>query len=108
MGSQLMAFPCSTCSHCGAHIDAAYEPGKSESHMWLNCSVDLCMGSCSEGHCSYHQGYTEGSSLDGWYFVDYVSLGDNPAVFAELGCHIDEKKLFYTQKVNGILGLAPN
>eukprot|EP00439_Symbiodinium_sp_Y106_P081122 s1603_g20.t1 len=36
------------------------------------------------------------------------SDADNHPVEASLGCHLDERKLFYTQKVNGIFGLAPH
>jgi len=41
-----------------------------------------------------------------------VELGDsfqkNPPVHARLGCHTNENKLFYTQRANGIMGLAPS
>ncbi|EER10111.1 conserved hypothetical protein [Perkinsus marinus ATCC 50983] len=61
---------------------------------------------------SYHQSYTEGSSIEGYWFEDYVSLDDhdelNPAVMTKLGCHTSENKLFYTQKANGIMGMAPS
>lgn len=57
---------------------------------------------------SYHQSYTEGSSIEGYWFEDYVSLDDhdelNPAVMTKLGCHTSENKLFYTQKANGRRG----
>lgn len=42
------------------------------------------------------------------YRVYQLLCEDNQPVFASLGCHTDERKLFYTQKVNGILGLAPH
>ncbi|CAE7476100.1 Pepsin-3 [Symbiodinium sp. CCMP2592] len=42
--------------------------------------------------------------LEGSDFSD----ADNHPVEASLGCHLDERKLFYTQKVNGIFGLAPH
>jgi len=32
----------------------------------------------------------------------------NPPVHARMGCHMNENKLFYTQRANGIMGLAPS
>jgi hypothetical protein len=71
-----------------------------------------CTGGCSkEQHCAYEQSYAEGSSVTGFWFQDSVQLADalvpNAPVNATLGCHTDERKLFYTQRVNGIMGLAP-
>eukprot|EP00439_Symbiodinium_sp_Y106_P084967 s128_g27.t1 len=66
----------------------------------------------SMNYCAYRQSYTEGSSIEGYRFTDYVSLGDefqqNPPVKVQMGCHSRETKLFVTQKANGILGLAPS
>ncbi|CAJ1404262.1 unnamed protein product, partial [Effrenium voratum] len=64
------------------------------------------------GKCSYYQGYTEGSSISGFWFEDKVSLGDmiqhNPQVKARMGCHSNENNLFFTQKANGIMGIGPS
>lgn len=109
-GSHIAAFPCASCKHCGNHIDPAFDFAKSTSAAWVGC--DSCKGSCKSGHCSYSQSYTEGSSLSGWWFTDMVRIGDaqqrNPPVQAKLGCHQNENNLFYTQKANGILGIAPS
>jgi len=107
-GSGLVAFPCSGCAHCGRHIDPSFDVSKSSTAHWVGCGDD-CHGSCSSRHCKYHQGYQEGSAIDGYYFDDYVRLGDaiqrNPKVVARMGCHQTENKLFYTQRANGILGI---
>ena len=67
-------------------------------------------GTCKGDKCSYYQGYTEGSSISGLWFDDFVRLGDtlqnNPPVRVKMGCHNNENKLFFTQKANGIFGLA--
>lgn len=109
-GSHIAAFPCASCKHCGHHIDPAFDFARSTTAAWVGC--DSCKGSCKAGHCSYSQSYTEGSSLSGWWFTDLVRIGDaqqrNPAVKAKLGCHQNENNLFYTQKANGILGIAPS
>lgn len=48
--------------------------------------------------------------MQGTYFEDTLQLGDmagrNPPVRGPLGCHDNEDHLFYTQKPNGIMGLA--
>mmetsp|Transcript_60074 Transcript_60074/g.110380 ORF Transcript_60074/g.110380 Transcript_60074/m.110380 type:complete len:568 (+) Transcript_60074:130-1833(+) len=107
-GSGVAAFPCANCNHCGRHIDPNFDVAKSKTAQWMKCGKG-CRGSCRQGHCSYHQGYQEGSSISGYWFQDWVRLGDaiqrNPPVFTNVGCHYNENKLFYTQKANGILGI---
>eukprot|EP00929_Paragymnodinium_shiwhaense_P047039 TRINITY_DN23887_c0_g1_i3.p1 TRINITY_DN23887_c0_g1~~TRINITY_DN23887_c0_g1_i3.p1 ORF type:complete len:475 (-),score=37.79 TRINITY_DN23887_c0_g1_i3:69-1493(-) len=109
-GSALFAFPCTGCDHCGKHIDPAFDIGGSSTAQWAKCGLG-CRNVCKYGYCSYQQGYTEGSSIKGYYFDDFVRLGDsiqhNPPVKARLGCHYNENRLFYTQKANGILGIGP-
>jgi len=109
-GSGVTAFPCKSCRHCGRHIDPAFDFEGSSTAKWVRCGKE-CKGSCSREHCGYHQGYTEGSSISGWWFRDMVRLGDsiqrNPPVSMSLGCHQDENRLFYTQKANGIMGIRP-
>jgi hypothetical protein len=110
-GSRLVGFPCSECAHCGEHLDKAFDASQSETARWFDCSTD-CSDTCDDSNkCPYKETYAEGSSISGYWFEDWVSLGDsneqNPAVLARLGCHMSENKLFYTQKANGIMGLAP-
>mmetsp|Transcript_86450 Transcript_86450/g.201127 ORF Transcript_86450/g.201127 Transcript_86450/m.201127 type:complete len:506 (-) Transcript_86450:124-1641(-) len=110
-GSRLVGFPCKGCVHCGEHLDPMFDVSLSESARWLNCSSQ-CSRSCVKGHCSYRETYSEGSTISGLWFDDSVRLGDsfsgNPPVRASLGCHTNENKLFYTQRANGIMGLAPS
>jgi len=109
-GSGVVAFPCASCTHCGKHIDPAFDFAKSSTAAWANCDRS-CSGRCDRGKCTYYQGYTEGSAISGFWFKDYVRLGDaiqhNPAVMGRMGCHQNENNLFYTQKANGILGIGP-
>jgi len=110
-GSSITAFPCQTCRGCGSHIDPLYDITKSSTARWHECGKDCSSSSCSSDrqHCTYHQGYTEGSSIGGWWFEDVLRIGDlfqhNPPLRAPLGCHQEETKLFYTQKANGIMGI---
>jgi len=112
-GSGVCAYPCANCGHCGHHIDPAFDIGKSSTARWLQCSSGRCpVGRCQSGKCSYYQGYTEGSSISGYWFEDMISLGDmiqhNPQVNARMGCHSNENNLFFTQKANGIMGIGPS
>ena len=111
-GSAIGAFPCSGCSHCGSHLDQAFNVQHSSSAVWITCKSSDCFSkSCDRDHCSYEQSYREGSKIQGWFFSDLVSLGDvtdkNPATRAEFGCHSLEEKMFYEQRANGIMGMAP-
>jgi hypothetical protein len=109
-GSAVAAFPCAACKHCGHHLDPAFDYSKSSSASWMPCGRG-CM-KCNKNRCTYHQGYTEGSSISGFWFQDKLRLGDsiqhNPPAVGALGCHDNENKLFYTQKANGIMGMAPS
>ena len=118
-GSTLGAFACSECSHCGSHLDLNFNFLASASSRWLTCGhtqrpreerANFQCGQCREGRCGYEQSYREGSSLSGNFFSDLVRIGnpENPPVRATMGCHTDERKLFFSQKANGILGLAPH
>eukprot|EP00747_Dinoflagellata_sp_TGD_P089985 gnl/TRDRNA2_/TRDRNA2_164525_c1_seq1.p1 gnl/TRDRNA2_/TRDRNA2_164525_c1~~gnl/TRDRNA2_/TRDRNA2_164525_c1_seq1.p1 ORF type:complete len:495 (+),score=39.75 gnl/TRDRNA2_/TRDRNA2_164525_c1_seq1:172-1656(+) len=109
-GSSFLGFPCSSCDHCGHHIDPGFAFGSSSSASWVSCGPG-CNNSCEKGHCAYEQVYTEGSSISGFMFEDEVRLGDTlePSlpVRSRMGCHQHENKLFYTQRANGILGIFP-
>ena len=118
-GSTLGALACSHCAHCGTHLDANFNFLASETSRWVMCShsssareekaVFQCP-TCRSGKCSYEQSYREGSSLSGNFFTDLVRIGnsENIPIRATLGCHTDERKLFFSQQANGILGLAPH
>jgi len=111
-GSSVVAFPCKNCDHCGQHKDPLFDARLSKSSHWLGCRETECNNGCKfDDKCSYSQSYAEGSSITGLWFDDLVRLGDtperNPAVRVQLGCHTDERKLFYSQRANGIMGLLP-
>lgn len=109
-GSTICAFTCSGCQSCGQRLDANFDFSLSNSAEWTPCSKSC--HSCRQKRCAYHQSYTEGSSIEGFQFTDFISLGDefqqNPMVKVHMGCHTKETRLFVTQKANGILGLAPS
>ena len=109
-GSGLCAFPCVGCSHCGKHLDLPFDRNASNTSQVLPCGIGC--DRCTNNQCGYLEEYTEGSRIAGTWFKDLVQLNgsdkDNKPVRVSLGCHTDERHLFYTQKVNGILGLAPH
>ena len=110
-GSGLCAFPCVGCTHCGDHLDLPFNRSASSTSQALPCGI--ACDHCLEGNkCGYVEEYTEGSKIKGIWFKDLVKLNgsdkDNQPVTVNMGCHTEEMQLFYTQKVNGILGLAPH
>eukprot|EP00918_Siedleckia_nematoides_P079199 GHVU01173461.1.p1 GENE.GHVU01173461.1~~GHVU01173461.1.p1 ORF type:complete len:235 (+),score=28.68 GHVU01173461.1:67-771(+) len=118
-GSSLLGFPCKGCTHCGNHIDAPFNFSASTTARWLDCHDKECFSGCgTENHCRYSQGYSEGSSIAGHYFIDSVALGDfprhnKPVEYKHIGCHNRETKLFTTQVLtrldfpNCLLPIAP-
>mmetsp|Transcript_20687 Transcript_20687/g.48318 ORF Transcript_20687/g.48318 Transcript_20687/m.48318 type:complete len:461 (+) Transcript_20687:58-1440(+) len=109
-GSALCGFPCVGCHHCGSHLNPLFNMKASNTSRTLPCSPQC--NRCDAAKCGYMESYSEGSSISGLWFRDLVRLNgsdsDNQPVEASLGCHLDERKLFYTQQVNGIFGLAPH
>lgn len=121
-GSSILAFSCSSCTHCGKHIDKPFKVEASSTGEWLRCDDKKCMSTkCNQAaginHCSYSQNYSEGSSLYGHYISEYIGLnkpeGMDPDTdvhmvrYDYVGCHTRETNLFTTQKASGIMGIAP-
>lgn len=104
-GSSLLGFPCYNCRECGrSHMDEGFDFTKSSTAHWLSCHDPQCIaGRCGLGDvCPYQQSYSEGSSIEGNYFSDFVALGEqernNSFVrFDYIGCHNRETKLFVSQ-----------
>lgn len=110
-GSHLIGFACKGCLHCGRHIDPAFDLSRSQTARWLNCT-SAC-SDCVDGYCEYEALYSEGSSVSGRWFQDLMQFEGpadqkHPAVRAWLGCHRSEQELFYSQRADGIMGLAPS
>ena len=109
-GSGVCAYPCARCGHCGHHLDPAFDIGKRSTARWLQCSSGRCpVGRCQPGTCSYYQGYTEGSSISGFWLGghDQPWTHDNPQVNARMGSR--RIILFFTPKnenASGIMGIG--
>ena len=110
-GSSAVAFPCKTCKHCGNHVDPPFDFESSSTAQWQQCTDD-CLEECAFGRCSYYNGYSDGSSIHGFWFYDWVQLGDahqrNPRIRGRLGCHNSERSLFFSQRANGVMGIGPD
>jgi len=109
-GSTLCGFTCTGCKNCGHHIDHRFAVDESSTFNWVQCDRSASCTCKRDGVCHYYQSYTEGSSIGGKLFTDYVRIGDefqhNPSALATMGCHQTETNLFVSQKANGIMGLA--
>lgn len=112
-GSALAAVPCEafcTSNSCGQHLHSLYDHSQSQKSQLLNCKETLCQ--CTEHeYCRFYQGYTEGSEYEGYIIKDQFYLGEAFHPFEDdflytFGCIKRETNLFYTQKADGILGMA--
>ena len=109
-GSTVTAFPCTGCRNCGHHLDSYFDYTLSNTSRLVTCSENIDCSTCTNNQCHYHQGYTEGSSIAGYYIEDFVQFGDDVSanrVKFIFGCHDSETNLFRTQLADGIMGLAP-
>jgi hypothetical protein len=124
-GSELTAFPCTTCRGCGKHTDPPFDSKKSKTNRELTCSDASCMGikshQCRSNKCALHKHYYEGSSWgayaqeDLFWSIDPQSLGGSHFTEEQVkkntltflfGCQDSAKGLFVTQVANGIMGFA--
>ena len=112
-GSGITTSPCSECKKCGKHINKPYK--LDDNSKVISCPSDECSlvrSSCQrEKKCGFSIGYLEGSSINGFYFNEEISLGDensklNQSYYLPIGCTTSETHLFLTQLADGIMGLC--
>ena len=113
-GSQLTAIPCgSKCPTCGLHSNTFYEL-KNESKI-VKCDNFYCkenpIGKCSsDNKCMFYNKYAEDSTLEGFFFEEYINFGLDQNVGKGgnviMGCTTKESNLFYEQMADGIMGLG--
>ena len=107
---------CSLCQKCGKHNLPYYNVNSNEEI--ISCSDEKCKMVNSlncyniSNNCSFQVSYIEGSKINGVYINELIRFGGNyksqNGTFIPLGCSIIETNLIYSQKENGILGLANN
>eukprot|EP01057_Protomagalhaensia_wolfi_P006096 Protomagalhaensia_wolfi_Nauph_80__6095@NODE_865_length_1931_cov_35_249471_g652_i0_p1_GENE_NODE_865_length_1931_cov_35_249471_g652_i0NODE_865_length_1931_cov_35_249471_g652_i0_p1_ORF_typecomplete_len575_score79_01Asp/PF00026_23/2_9e23Asp/PF00026_23/2_7e14TAXi_N/PF14543_6/3_8e31TAXi_C/PF14541_6/4_4e03TAXi_C/PF14541_6/1_7e03TAXi_C/PF14541_6/1_3e19_NODE_865_length_1931_cov_35_249471_g652_i0781802 len=116
-GSSLLGFPCNGCGrHCGKHLDPPFDVAASRTAERYSCRDPRCISRepCRSDHvdtCLYTQVYSEGSSIEGFFFSDQLALGDvqdqnSFVTYDYIGCHTRETVLFTTQQASGILGVS--
>eukprot|EP01053_Blabericola_migrator_P011644 Blabericola_migrator_1__11643@NODE_700_length_6820_cov_37_868651_g509_i0_p2_GENE_NODE_700_length_6820_cov_37_868651_g509_i0NODE_700_length_6820_cov_37_868651_g509_i0_p2_ORF_typecomplete_len569_score53_36Asp/PF00026_23/6_9e24Asp/PF00026_23/8_3e17TAXi_N/PF14543_6/1_6e31TAXi_N/PF14543_6/8_7e03TAXi_C/PF14541_6/6_5e03TAXi_C/PF14541_6/5_1e20_NODE_700_length_6820_cov_37_868651_g509_i050306736 len=116
-GSSLLGFPCTGCGrNCGKHLDPPFNISGSETAQRYSCRDPRCISrnACRSDKvdtCTYTQVYSEGSSIEGFFFSDIIALGDveddNSFIqYDYIGCHTRETVLFTTQQASGILGVS--
>lgn len=115
-GSSITTSPCKPyCKKCGTHLNS-YHNVNDKSKI-ISCNNEKCRivkSYCgSENRCSFRTSYSEGSSLEGIYINELINFIDdksksNSGHLAPIGCTTSENHLFFTQKADGIMGLANN
>ena len=114
-GSTITTSPCQPyCTKCGKHLNS-YHNVNDKSKI-ISCSDEKCKivkSFCgAEDRCSFKTSYSEGSSINGIYIHELIRFGEdyflNNGTFAPIGCTTSETHLFFTQKADGIMGLANN
>jgi len=118
--SGITSIPCKPyCNQCGQHIN---------SYLYINenqiipCNNEKCSSvesNCDknnikeeeDNYCSFEIQYSEKSVIKGIYFDELINFKKkdyNNNKYVPIGCTIYEDNLFYTQKVDGIMGLCNN
>ena len=114
-GSNITAFPCKIyCTNCEKHLNS-YHNVIDKSKI-ISCSDEKCRlvkSFCGKDNiCSFNSSYTENSTLKGIYINELIHFGEDYNLkngsFAPIGCTTSEDKFFFTQKADGIMGLANN
>ena len=112
-GSTITTAPCQPyCTKCGKHLNS-YHNVENNSKI-INCSDEKCRlvkSYCGNGNkCSFKTSYSEGSSLEGIYINELIRFGEDYNLkigsYSPIGCTTSETHLFFTQKADGIMGLA--
>lgn len=114
-GSTITTSPCQPyCIKCGNHLNS-YHNVEDNSKI-ISCSDQKCKlvkSFCGKGDkCSFKTSYSEGSTLEGIYINELIRFGEDYDIKngsnAPIGCTTSENHLFFTQKADGIMGLANN
>ena len=123
-GSTIMTSPCTTCIKCGKHTNPYYKhlsSKKALSSKSTKCSFLANNNKKRRGifnsfhnYCTFNISYSDGSSIAGYYtrqrvyFQNLLNKDNNYSkpFIIPIGCTSEEKKIFYYQKADGIMGLG--
>lgn len=115
-GSHMTIFPCHGCGTCRNHLYKIFDSTKSSTFKKVDPSSEYFGWSCStptdNGQCKFLQSYTEGSEYAGYYAIDNfifeneLKSNKHKNLKHVFGCAMKETNMFYSQEVDGILGLG--
>lgn len=115
-GSHQTIFPCEGCTNCRDHLNSIFQTSQSSTFSFVDPSQTYLGWKCENGRqankCPFQQGYTEGSSYSGYFGMDVFKFeseeGAPPARNSNhiFGCAMKETGEFYTQEVDGIIGIG--
>lgn len=113
-GSGITAIPCKPyCNECGQHINSYLTINDNQIIDCINEKCSSVESKCNKEKniCSFTVYYYENSFIKGIYFneIIYLSKEENKKKnLIPIGCTTYEDNFFYTQKVDGIMGLCNN
>lgn len=115
-GSHQTILPCEGCVQCRNHLNAIFATSQSSTFKYVDPSQYYLGWKCENGKtnnkCPFQQGYTEGSSYSGFFAVDKFLfenelMKDNVRNYDHVfGCAMKETGEFYSQEVDGIIGIG--
>ncbi|XVE94989.1 hypothetical protein REPUB_Repub02eG0057900 [Reevesia pubescens] len=107
-GSTVTYVPCSSCEHCGKHLDPRFQPDLSSTYQPVKCNPS-CNCDDAQKQCTYDRRYAEMSSSSGVLGEDVVSFGNESELVSQhavFGCENMETGDLYSQRADGIMGLG--
>ena len=118
-GSGITSIPCKPyCNQCGQHINSYIYINENQIIFCNNEECSSVESNCDkniqkeDNYCSFEIYYSEKSVIKGIYFNELINFSkkniNNFDKYIPIGCTIYEDNLFYTQKVDGIMGLCNN
>lgn len=115
-GSHQTIFPCQGCTQCRDHLNKIYDNQESVTFKYIDPKQVYLGWKCENGRvndkCPFQQGYTEGSSYSGFLAMDTFmfeneQMNKNVRNYNHVfGCAMRETGEFYTQEVDGIIGIG--
>jgi hypothetical protein len=115
-GSHQTILPCEGCTNCRDHLNSIFQTSQSSTFSFVDPAKTYLGWKCENGRvagkCPFQQGYTEGSSYSGYFGTDVFKFesereSDSVRNYNHVfGCAMKETGEFYTQEVDGIIGIG--